>query len=121
MSRPAKIIIDLAAIQANCRLAQSIAPHSKTVAVVKADAYGHGAVEVTKALASQVEMFTVSCLEEALVLREDNVRKPILLLEGCFDKAELNVAADKQFELVVHSRLQLEQLINATFETPINI
>jgi alanine racemase len=121
MSRPAKIIIDLAAIQANCRLAQSIAPHSKTVAVVKADAYGHGAVEVTKALASQVEMFTVSCLEEALVLRENNVRKPILLLEGCFDKAELNVAADKQFELVVHSRLQLEQLINATFETPINI
>ena len=75
MSRPAKIFIDLAAIKSNCRLAQTLAPHSKTVAVIKADAYGHGAVEVAKALEPQVEMFTVSCLEEALVLRENGLKK----------------------------------------------
>lgn len=121
MSRPAKIIIDLAAIQANCRLAQTLAPHSKTVAVVKADAYGHGAVEVTKALEPQVEMFTVSCLEEALVLRENGLKKPILLLEGCFDKSELKIALDNQCEIIVHSRLQLEQLLNTRLETPLNI
>jgi alanine racemase len=121
MSRPSKIIIDLAAIQANCRLAQSIAPRSKTVAVIKADAYGHGAVEVAKSLEPQVEMFTVSCLEEALVLRENGLSKPILLLEGCFDISELKIAADNQCELVVHSRLQLEQLLDTTFVTAINI
>jgi alanine racemase len=121
MSRPAKIIIDLAAIQANCRLAQTLAPHSKTVAVVKADAYGHGAAEVTKALEPQVEMFTVSCLEEALVLRENGLSKPILLLEGCFDMAELKIAIDNQCELILHSRLQLEQLLTTTLETPVNI
>ncbi len=121
MSRPAKIIIDLAAIQANCRLAQTLAAHSKTVAVVKADAYGHGAVEVAKALESQVEMLAVSCIEEALVLRENGLSKPILLLEGCFDKTELNIAINNQCELVVHSSLQLEQLLNATLETPINV
>ena len=121
MSRPAKIIIDLAAIQANCRLAHTLAPHSKTVAVVKADAYGHGAVEVTKALETQVDMFTVSCLEEALVLRENGLKKPILLLEGCFDISEVQIALDNQCELVVHSRLQLEQLLNTRLETPLNI
>jgi len=121
MSRPAKINIDLAAIQANCRLAQTIAPHSKTVAVIKADAYGHGAVEVAKALEPQVEMFTVSCLEEALVLLENGLSKPILLLEGCFDKAELKAANAHQCEFVVHSKLQLEQLLKATLETPVNV
>jgi alanine racemase len=121
MSRPAKIIIDLAAIQANCGLAQTLAPHSKTVAVIKADAYGHGAVEVAKALQPQVEMFTVSCLEEALVLRENGISKPILLLEGCFDKTELKIAQHNQCEIVVHSSLQLDQLLNATLKTPINV
>jgi alanine racemase len=121
MSRPAKIFIDLAAIKANCRLAQTLAPHSKTVAVIKADAYGHGAVEVAKALEPQVEMFTVSCLEEALILRESGLRKPILLLEGCFDKAELKCATENQCELVVHSRLQLQELLNIILETPVNV
>lgn len=121
MSRPAKIIIDLAAIQANCRLAQALAPYSKTVAVIKADAYGHGAAEVAKAIESQVEMFTVSCLEEALALRESGLKKPILLLEGCFDKAELNIAMDNQCEVVVHSSIQLEQLLTSTLEVPIKI
>ena len=121
MSRPAKIIIDLAAIQANCHLAQTLAPYSKTVAVIKADAYGHGAVEVAQALEPLVEMFTVSCLEEALVLRVNGLSKPILLLEGCFDETELDVATDNQCELVVHSCLQLEQLLNTTIATPLNI
>ncbi|WP_339723313.1 alanine racemase [uncultured Paraglaciecola sp.] len=121
MYRPAKIIIDLAAIQANYRLAQSLAPDSKTIAVVKADAYGHGAVEVAKALQSQVEMFAVSCIDEALILRENGLRQAVLLLEGCFDKSELKIALDKQFEIVVHNNLQLQQLLDATLETPINV
>ena len=121
MSRPAKIFIDLAAIKSNCRLAQTLAPHSKTVAVIKADAYGHGAVEVAKALEPQVEMFTVSCLEEALILRENGLRKPILLLEGCFDKTELKCATENQCELVVHNSLQLEELLNITLATPVNV
>ncbi|MFT6988595.1 MAG: alanine racemase [Paraglaciecola sp.] len=121
MSRPAKIIIDLAAIGANCRLAQSLAPHSKIVAVVKADAYGHGSAEVAKALEPQVEMLTVSCLEEALILRENGLLKPILLLEGCFEENELHIACNHQCELIVHSSLQLDQLLNVTLAVPINV
>jgi alanine racemase len=121
MSRPVKIIIDLTAIKANCRLAQTIASESRTVAVVKADAYGHGAIEVAKALEPQVEMLTVSCLEEALVLRENGLRKPILLLEGCFEQTELKIATTNHCELVLHSQCQLEQLLKVTLATPINI
>lgn len=121
MSRPAKITIDLAAIQANCHLAQTLAADSKTVAVIKADAYGHGAIEVAKALEPQVEMLAVSCIEEALILRENGLTKPILLLEGCFDKAELKIAHTNQCEIVVHSASQLVNLTNVTFESPINV
>jgi alanine racemase len=121
MSRPTKIIIDLAAIRANCQWAQTIAPHSKTVAVIKADAYGHGAVEVSKTLEPHVEMFTVSCLEEALVLRQNGLSKPILLLEGCFDKIELKIAMHNQCELVVHNTFLLDQLIYASLDTPMKI
>ena len=121
MYRPAKIIIDLAAIQANCHIAQSLAADSKTIAVVKADAYGHGAVEVAKALEPQVEMLAVSCIDEALILRENGLSKAVLLLGGCFDKSELKLALQHQFEIVVHSHLQLQRLLDATLESPINV
>ena len=110
MSRPAQILVDLTAIKANCKLAQSLAPHSNTVAVVKADAYGHGAVEVAKAIESQVEMLTVSCLEEAIALREGGINKPILLLEGCFSEKEIELAAQHKLELVVHKQQQVDDL-----------
>ena len=110
MSRPAKIIIDLAAIQANFCLAQQLAPDSKTMAVVKADAYGHGAERVAKALEPQVEMLAVSCFEEALTLRDTGILKPILLLEGCFSREEIALAAEQNCQLVIHSWQQIAQL-----------
>lgn len=121
MSRPTKIIIDLAAIRTNCRLAQTLAPQSKTAAVIKADAYGHGAVEVAKAIEPQVEMLSVSCLEEAIILRESGLTKPILLLEGCFSQSEIDLAVQNQCELIIHSQWQVSQLLSASVKAPINI
>jgi alanine racemase len=121
MSRPTKIIIDLAAIQKNCHLAQSLAPNTKTVAVVKADAYGHGAAKVAQVLEPQVEMLTVSSLEEALVLREVGIKKPILLLEGCFETNEILLAAQNNCQLVVHTEQQISQLMEIFLATPLTI
>lgn len=112
MSRPAKIIINLHSLRANCRLAQSLTSGLNTVAVVKADAYGHGVVEVAKALQDQVEMFAVSSLEEGMVLRSVGIDKPILLLEGCFSQQELWLASENNFEMVVHNPIQLQQLLS---------
>ena len=110
MSRPAEICIDLAALRSNLSLAQSLCPSSKTIAVVKADAYGHGAIDIASALVEQADMFAVSCLEEALELRESGILAPVLLLEGCFSADEYAVAAAQGFELVTHNQEQIELL-----------
>jgi alanine racemase len=121
MSRPTQIIIDLSAIKKNCNLAQSLAPLSNIIAVVKADAYGHGAIEVAKALEPQVKMFTVSCLEEAQILRRGGIGKPILLLEGCFSETEIVIAEQLKLQLVVHHQVQVDQLLNAPLSKQLKI
>jgi alanine racemase len=119
MSRPAKITIDLAAIQANYDLAKALAPSAKIMAVVKADAYGHGSIEVAKALAPQVELFAVSCLEEALVLRQAGVTNKILLLEGFFDSSEVGLAIDNNCEFILHNDLQIRHFLHASIDRPL--
>ncbi len=73
--------IDLAAIEENfCRLKQNLAAGVKAMAVVKADAYGHGSVAVARRLTPHADYFAVACLEEAIELREGGITKPILIL-----------------------------------------
>jgi len=66
MARPARAVIDLAAIQHNYRLAKNLGDGAPAVAIIKADAYGHGAVKVAQALESEANAFGVACIEEAL-------------------------------------------------------
>jgi alanine racemase len=121
MSRPALIIIDRNALRANYQLAKSLAPQMHTIAVVKADAYGHGAVEVALTLEQAVDMFAVSCLEEGMELRRAGIHTPVLLLEGCFSQGELQQAIEQNFDLVVHNTTQLQQLENARLNKALNI
>ena len=73
--------IDLTAIENNVKALQAkMAPGVKTCAVVKANAYGHGAVRVAKHIGDMVDYFAVACIEEALELREGGIKKPILVL-----------------------------------------
>ena len=102
MGRATRAIIDLSAISHNYRLAKTLASHSNAVAVIKADAYGHGAVRVALAMESEVPAFGVACIEEALELREGGVKKPILLLEGFFTADELSLIAEHDFWTAVH-------------------
>ena len=74
--------IDLLAIKHN---AEAIKKHTGKllIAVVKADAYGHGAVPVAEILRPVADMFAVATLEEGIALREAGIRKPILILFSC--------------------------------------
>ena len=110
MSRPTVIEMDLAALRHNCRLAASLGAGANTVAVVKADAYGHGAVDVAAAIADEVAMFAVSCLEEAVVLRDAGIQHPVLLLEGCFSPDEYRFAAQANLDMVVHHAGQIQHV-----------
>lgn len=110
MSRSTKIHIDLAAIAHNAGLVKALAPDTKIVAMVKADAYGHGAADVSLALEQHVDRLGVCCLQEALQLRTAGVQLPIVLIEGCFSAQECMQALQANCELVIHSELQLAQL-----------
>lgn len=82
------------------------------MAVVKANAYGHGLAAVAQAL-NQADAFAVARIEEGLTLRKAGILQPIVLLEGVFDQEQLAAAADARFELVVHSEEQIHLLRGA--------
>ncbi len=105
--RPAQALIDLEALRHNYRLARQLGG-GKALAVVKADAYGHGAVACARALQDEADGFGVACIEEALELRQAGIRGPILLMEGFFDAAELPLIVEHELWTVVASRWQLE-------------
>lgn len=69
MSRYPFARIDLAALQHNLQQVRHYAPNSKVMSVIKADAYGHGVIEIAKAL-QQTDAFAVARLKEALILRQ---------------------------------------------------
>ncbi len=121
MSRPTRAVIDLQALRHNYQLAQSLAPESKTIPMVKANAYGHGAIKIAQALADLAPAFGVACIEEALELRSAGIKQPILLLEGAFDAAELKVAATKGFWVMVENHPQKEAIINADLALPLTV
>ena len=73
--------VDLSAIRYNFeQLKKNLEPGVRTMAVVKADAYGHGSVKVSQTLERMTDYFAVSVIEEATVLRENGIKKPILIL-----------------------------------------
>ncbi|MDP9014732.1 MAG: alanine racemase [Pseudomonadota bacterium] len=104
--------IDTAALRHNLRVLREWAPRSRIMAVVKANAYGHGLVSVARALES-ADAFAVARVDEGLTLRQAGVRTPTILLEGVFDSAQLEASAAAGFELVVHTAEQIDLLHTA--------
>ncbi|RUR37819.1 alanine racemase [Vreelandella populi] len=119
--RPLVAHIDLDALRHNYQLACQCAPQSRSLAVIKANAYGHGAVACAQALESQVPAFGVACIEEALALREGGITKPIVLLEGIFSAAELPLVDHHQFWVAVHSAWQVDALLAFSPQQPIPV
>lgn len=109
MSRPAVVVIDVAAARANLAALQAHAPGCRIMAVVKADAYGHGLVRMARAFAG-ADALGVASLDEALSLRAAGITQRIVLLEGVFCPADVRVAAQERFDLVVHQWEQIELL-----------
>ena len=72
--------IDLSAIKSNAQVIKAYAQGSSLIAVIKADAYGHGAIPVAEALREEAVMYAVATVAEAAELRTAGVRKPVLVL-----------------------------------------
>ena len=120
MSRPAIAHIRLDAFRHNYRVAKQ--QHGGyALAVVKANAYGHGAIPCAKAIANEADGFAVACLEEALELRQAGIQNPILLLEGFFEVAELAEIVANDLWLVVHAEWQVNQLLASKLAKPVQV
>jgi alanine racemase len=109
MSRPIRATVSLSALRHNYAQAKRVAPRSQVLAVVKANAYGHGVDRVGRALAD-CDGFATLELDGALALRERYPDKPILLLEGFFEAAELRAIGSAGLATAVHSAEQLRML-----------
>jgi alanine racemase len=104
-----RAVIDTAALRSNLETIRARAPGSKVMAVVKANAYGHGLIMTAVGL-PQTDAFAVARLEEGVMLREAGITRPIILLEGVFNAEQLIEAAVHRFEVVVHDPLQVALL-----------
>ncbi|EOW4564777.1 alanine racemase [Proteus mirabilis] len=119
--KAATAVIDRRALRHNFQHVRDYAPHSHLIAVVKANAYGHGLLETAYTLMDDADCFGVARIGEALTLRSGGIVKPILLLEGFFDAVDLPILVVNHIETVVHSEEQLEALENADLEEPVKV
>ena len=106
MSRPARVVIDIEAAKHNLSVVQKMAPSSKILAVIKADAYGHGLIQMARGF-EDADAFGVVSTEEAIALRKSGVSHPVVLLEGFFEESELDIIGKYGLESVIHNREQI--------------
>lgn len=119
--RPLVATIDLSAICHNYAVAKRCAPGREAFAVVKANAYGHGVREVVTALHDLADGFAVASLEEAAQVRAMQAQARILLLEGCFESLEVQLAQQLRLDIVVQNSQQLSAVLAAPIGPPLNI
>jgi alanine racemase len=112
--------VDTGALRHNLQLVRQWAPNSRVMAVIKANAYGHGLITVARALES-ADAFAVARVDEGLALRQAGIQTRTVLLEGVFDGGQLDAAAAAGFELVIHTPEQIDLLRRAPLGTSFKV
>lgn len=114
MPRPSQCSIDLDALAHNFEALSRLAGSRQKMAVVKANAYGHGAVACARALEISVDAFAVAITEEAIELREAGIDKPILVLQGPHSNEDIAAMTAHSLWPAVSNHHQLTWLIAQT-------
>ncbi len=109
MTELLRALVDTQALRSNLRVIRERAPGARVMAVVKANAYGHGLLPVARAL-PDADAFAVARIEEGVALRHAGLRQAIVLLEGAFSDEQMEAARTHSLELVVHEDFQLRLL-----------
>lgn len=121
MTRPAVALLSKNLLHNVSVIKSLLSPNTKTVAMVKANGYGHRIDLLSKALDGVVDMLGVASIDEALRIRASGVISPILLAEGVFEKEELYTASLENFDVVIHNENQLAWLEDIKLTNPLNI
>lgn len=120
MSRPLYAQINLAALRANLAKVREKAPGAQVLAVVKANAYGHGLLRVLPALEDADGLALVET-EAAYELRDKRYQRRILMIEGFFGEADLPEFAQRRLATVVHDAEQVRMLEKAVLSRPLEV
>lgn len=119
MTPAAVAVIRPDALRSNLDRVRALAPGCPILAVIKANAYGHGLVQVARIL-TDADAFAVARLEEASQLREAGIGKRLVVLGGCLSPEDLRSAADLELDVVVHSERHAAVLGAASLPRPVN-
>lgn len=119
MSRAAIAILSTQNLLHNLGVIKRRAPNKKVIAMVKANAYGHGLRSVSLRLQPMVDSLGVASIDEALALRKVGITRPITLMEGVFEPNELVVASCQNFHVVFHDQEQLRWLESSQLPNPL--
>lgn len=111
MNPAAYAVLNISAVSHNLQKVREYAPHAKIMAIIKANAYGHGVLRLASAL-SDADGFAVARVDEGIRLRRAGVLKRIAVLEGFTCADELDELIAHGLDALVHSYAQL-----AIFET----
>lgn len=106
-------VIDLSAIRSNYMHAKALAPHSKTMAMIKGDAYGHGLIPVASSLSSYVDGLAVANIKSAVKLRQHGIGvNPLLVLQGANTSEAWALAKMHNIQLMIQSYGQLQYILS---------
>jgi alanine racemase len=91
------------------------------MAVIKANAYGHGMVAVARRLESIAPAFAVALIDEAVELRQAGIQAPVLVMQGVKEPAEFELAAAENFWLMLHQSQQVDTLLSLKLQSPVHV
>ena len=121
MSRLAIATLSTENLMHNLEVIRYKAKGCKIIAMIKANAYGHGLRSVALRLESKVDSLGVASIDEAMALRKIDIQIPITLMSGAFEADDLLVSACQNFHLVFHEKSQIEWLRDLTLPNKIKI
>lgn len=121
MTRPVRALLDPVALRQNLDVVRRQAPGARIMAVVKANAYGHGLPWAAGVLANGADAFGVASVEEGIILRQAGIAKPVCLLEGIYSPDEIPLIVQHRLSPVLHHEGQIAWLESATVTPPIDV
>ncbi|MGA8707306.1 MAG: alanine racemase [Steroidobacteraceae bacterium] len=120
MRNTARALINLAALTHNLSVVRGLCAQCRVMAMLKADAYGHGAVAAARALAG-ANGFAVARLDEALELRESGIGQRILLLPTLLDPEEYALCSRLQIDVTAHDADSVAGIAQAARAQPLRV
>ncbi len=120
MQNTVSALIDRSALSHNLQLVRALCPGSRIMAMIKSDAYGHGALPAAGALAA-ADGFAVARLKEARQLREAGVTHRLLLLGTLLEQQELVWCSEQNVDVTAHDERSVEAIADCARVRPMRV